>query len=156
MPSPSFVSLHKTAVMSKEICLYSFPRDKAASFGPPKCTWCWKETHKELVFVPQYLLIVGRDLRLILTPKGNTSFSCERAFRTWPQTKKKCVLWAFSHLRLLCPFFCSFVKKDGTDFCSVGKHVFMGRRVRIAPSIYMSSDKWWRGVSGGPPLLCLL
>ncbi len=34
------------------------------------------------------------------------------------------------------------MKKDGTDFCSVGKHVFMNI-VRMASSIYMSSDKWW-------------
>lgn len=68
MASPSFVFLHKTAVILKEFALYSLARGLAGLAETHLIlTHNERTRHKELVFVVQYLLIVGRDDGFSLT-----------------------------------------------------------------------------------------
>lgn len=76
MASPSFVFLHKTAVILKEFPLYSLAGG-LAGLAETHLILTHNErrtTHKEPAFVTQYLLIVGRDDGFNLTRKTISCF----------------------------------------------------------------------------------
>ncbi len=87
MPSPSFVSLHKTAVISKEICLYSFPRDKATSFGPAEVHLILKRDTQRARLCSAISVNREPRCRSHLDPESQYVVSMQM----WAQAKKKCV-----------------------------------------------------------------
>lgn len=137
MASPSFVFLHKTAVILKEVPLYSLAGDNAASSRPGRARW----NAPDIDTMTQraglcYAIFVnsGQRRRFLLDPKDHVSFSRESL--TSCEMILCAILFSEVHVGLA-------MRKDGS-----GKSCVYG--VDCQNGFIFPHVKWWMLFSRGP------